>query len=226
MLISTFRTGTALCCAIGLLAFACTESSTPTTPTTSANAAAESVNPQTGAAVHLHSSDDKGYIDGWFNGETVQLYYTKSYFCTQLPDSAPDAARCEIGADGEVPPRGGPIPIIYAIAWTGLSQPVQPDPATFACGINSGCLNHPGMIDASRVGGRISINPAAAQPHCHGAPRRVAPYGEHPSGQPWGVESDRECQDARKGSRAAGRRLGPSGRADEHLLLHRVVAIA
>ena len=165
MLISTFRTGgTALCCAIGLLAFACTESSSPTTPTTSANAAAESLNPQTGAAVHLHSSDDKGYIDGWFNGETVQLYYTKSYFCTQLPDSAPDAPPCEIGTDGDVPPRGGPIPIIYAIAWTGLSQPVQPDPATFACGIGSLCLNHPGMIDASRVGGRISIPPL---PHSH-----------------------------------------------------------
>jgi hypothetical protein len=104
-------------------------------------------------------SEDKGYIDGWFDGSAVQLYYTKSYFCAEPPLSGAPSD-CELGAPAEVAPRPGPIPTIYAIAAVGF----QPDPATVACLRGSPCLNHPAMIDASRIGGPAS---ALALSHSH-----------------------------------------------------------
>jgi hypothetical protein len=67
-----------------------------------------------------------------------------------------------IGADAEVSPRPGPIPTIYAIAAVGF----QPDPATLACRAGSPCLNHPAMIDASRVAGPGATN-VPGLPHSH-----------------------------------------------------------
>jgi len=104
-------------------------------------------------------SEDKGHIDGWFDGREVQLYYTKSYFCAEPPVSGAPTD-CEIGAPPEVGPRPGPIPTIYAIAAVGF----QPDPATVACVAGSPCLNHPAMIDASRIGGPAN---APALSHSH-----------------------------------------------------------
>lgn len=111
-------------------------------------------------AIGIHGvsqSTDKGYIDGWFDGREVQLYYTKSYFCAEPPASGAPSD-CEIGAPPEVAPRPGPIPTIYAIAAVGF----QPNPSTLACLQGSPCLNHPAMIDASRIGG-----PAAAPALSH-----------------------------------------------------------
>jgi hypothetical protein len=99
----------------------------------------------------VRQDEDKGYIDGWFDGQDVQLYYTKSYFCAEtdpLLSAAPTF--CEIGAPSEVAPRPGRIPTIYAIAAVGF----QPADSTLACVKGSPCLNHPLMIDASRVGGQ------------------------------------------------------------------------
>jgi hypothetical protein len=105
----------------------------------------------------VSQAGDKGYIDGWLDGHDVQLYYTRSYFCAEPPSSAASSS-CELGAPGEIAPRAGPIPTIYAIAAVGF----QPDPSTVACLAGSPCLNHPAMIDASRVGG-----PAMATPPSH-----------------------------------------------------------
>jgi len=104
-------------------------------------------------------SNEKGHIDGWFEGIDVNLYYTKSYFCAEPPSSGA-ASDCELGAPPQVGPRPGPIPIIYAIAAVGF----QPDPETLACLAGSPCLNHPAMIDASRIGGPAS---ADALSHSH-----------------------------------------------------------
>jgi len=105
------------------------------------------------------NDEEKGYIDGWIDGEDVRLYYTRAYFCAEPPSSGA-ASNCELGAPGVVTPRSGPIPIIYAIAAVGF----QPDPATVACPAGSTCLNHPAMIDASRVGGSSTANPPS---HSH-----------------------------------------------------------
>jgi len=110
-------------------------------------------------AGHLspNADEDKGYIDGWFEGEDVQLYYTKSYFCDAL---SPGATPCEVGAPPDNAPRPGPIRTIYAIV---AAPPILSsiDPATLACPFNSACLNHPAMIDLSRIGGSPTAGPAA-----------------------------------------------------------------
>lgn len=111
-------------------------------------------NPNSGA------HDDHGYIDGWFNGERVQLHYTKTFFCAEPPESAASSG-CELGADAETAPRPGPIPTIYAIAAVGG---IQPPLSTLACAPGTVCLNHPAMIDASRVGGPPDGPPV---PHSH-----------------------------------------------------------
>jgi hypothetical protein len=136
---------------------ACTTQNSPAAPTSSVAAVASA------GAHDRHDTgthDDKGYIDGWFEGETVKLYYTKSYFCEEPPSSAAPSD-CEIGAPAEITPRPGPIPIIYAIAAVGG---IMPDLTTLACAPGSVCLNHPGMIDASRVGGPAN---GPALPHSH-----------------------------------------------------------
>src|SRR5262245_19170919 len=116
-------------------------------------AMAETTNPNA-------ASDQKGYIDGWFEGSTVQLYYIKWFFCAEPPDSLA-LTSCEIGAPAEVAPRPGPIPSIYAIAAAGI----QPDPSTLACLLGSPCLNHPAMIDISRIRPGATVTGPVAHSH-------------------------------------------------------------
>ena len=104
---------------------------------------------------------EEGYIDGWLDGEDVSLHYTKWFFCEEPPASGADSG-CEVGAGAEVYPRPGPIPTIYAIAAVGI----QPDPATLACPAGSPCLNHPAMLDVSRVAAPGATN-VPALPHSH-----------------------------------------------------------
>jgi hypothetical protein len=111
-----------------------------------------------------HTPEDKGYIDGWLGGGDVRLYYTKSYFCAEPPSSGAPT-NCEIGAPAEDAPRNGLIPTIYAIAAAGF----QPNPATVSCLAGTPCLNHPGMIDLSRIGGPASASPVSHS-HIFGEP--------------------------------------------------------
>jgi hypothetical protein len=144
-----------------LLIAGCSEPATPVSP--SPNGSATYLNRDLVAdspvSHHAAAHDDKGYIDGWFNGTDVRLHYTKSYFCAEPPASGAES-ECVIGADAEVPPRPGQMRKIYAIAAVGF----LPDFATLACAPGSPCLNHPLMIDASRVGGRED---GPGLPHSH-----------------------------------------------------------
>ena len=105
------------------------------------------------------AGDAKGFINGWMDGETVDLRYTRQYFCAEPPASAV-ASNCEVGAAATVTPRSGPIPKIYALAAAGF----QPDPATLHCKGGTLCLNHPPMLDLSRLGLPASV---ASPPHSH-----------------------------------------------------------
>jgi hypothetical protein len=135
---------------VSLLLAGCTDADTPTAIPV-AHPAHFNQNSAAGA--------DKGYIAGWLDGEDVSLHYTKWFSCEEPPESGA-ASGCVIGADAEVDPRPGPIPTIYAIA----AVRIQPDPATLACAAGSVCLNHPAMLDASRIGGPAD---APALPHSH-----------------------------------------------------------
>jgi hypothetical protein len=156
--------------ATAMLIAACTSRTMPTaTGQVASNVpqAAADLSGSTAATANMHAGhnsaagDDKGYIHGWVDGQEVELYYTKSYFCEEPPASGAPSG-CELGADATVPPRPGPIPTIYAIAAAGIT----PDPSTLACRAGSVCLNHPAMIDASRV-----LGPGATSipgvPHSH-----------------------------------------------------------
>ena len=81
-------------------------------------------------AVHaMHSiakPEDKGYIEGWFDGASATVLHEVA-FCAEPPASGA-SSNCEIGAPSEEAPRPGPIPTIYAIAAAGFA----PDPSTVA----------------------------------------------------------------------------------------------
>jgi hypothetical protein len=148
-----------------LVLTACSDLARPTAPGSAlTDTQGRSASHQAGvASAHEHLDGDKGYIDGWFNGETVQLHYTKAFFCEEPPASGAEDSECEVGADAEVAPRPGPIPTIFAIAWTAGFP--FPDLSTFSCGPGTVCLNHPAHIDVSRVvPGRSN---APALPHSH-----------------------------------------------------------
>lgn len=168
-------TGLALVTLCGLYT-ACSQVATPASPSSTA-AAAASATPVPSATTagdmmqHVSNAqasapDEHGLIDGWFNGSTVHLYYTKSYFCEEPPSSGAPSG-CEIGAPAQTAPRPGPIPKIYAIAAAGI----HPDPSTLACPAGSTCLDHPAMIDASRVAGAGATS-IPGVPHSHIVERR------------------------------------------------------
>jgi len=145
---------------IGSLLVACADPGTPTAVSLDGLAPHFNHNAAAGA--------EKGYIDGWLDGKDVSLHYTKLFFCEEPPTSGA-ASDCVIGADAEAYPRPGPLPTIYAIAAVGI----QPDPATLACPAGSPCLNHPAMLDASRVAGPGATN-VPGIPHSHIIAKRQA----------------------------------------------------
>ena len=87
-----------------LLIAACSTSTTPTAPTSAPSAVsgalehgghgATAAGTASAADPNSVAHNDKGNIDGWFNGEDVQLYYTKSVFCDPL--SPTTTVPCEL----------------------------------------------------------------------------------------------------------------------------------
>lgn len=146
---------------------ACTSQSTPVAPSHAASLSAMHEHAGTPSEQNSAADGDKGYIKGWYNGGEVELFYTKSFYCSEPPSSGA-ASGCEIGADAITPPRPGPIPTIYAIAAAGG---IQVNPLTLSCAPGSPCLNHPLMLDASRVGGGAN---QGGIPHSHIVTERTA----------------------------------------------------
>jgi len=105
------------------------------------------------------AGDAKGLINGWYNGTTVSLRYSRMYFCAEPPTSAV-STQCEVGEDATIAPRSGPIPILYAIGPAGFT----PDPSTVHCPGGTVCLNHPHALDLSRLGLPDSVQAPA---HSH-----------------------------------------------------------
>jgi len=155
--------GALVATAVALIVVACTtRPSAPGSPTSVAGPSGATSALAAAHTSHAAAPDqERGYLDGWFKGADVSLFYTKWYFCEEPPESGAPSG-CVIGAGPEVTPRPGPIPTIYAIAAVGF----QPDPSTLACKPASPCLNHPAMIDASRVVGARGTN-IPALPHSH-----------------------------------------------------------
>ena len=144
---------------LGIALAACAESPTPSgmrAPRAMTRADAPAPGDPNSAA-----GDVKAFIGAWLDGAPVELRYTRSYYCEEPPTSVAPS-ECEIGAMPESFPRGGPIPVIYAIAPIGFT----PDAATLHCPGTPLCPNHPPMIDVSRLGipGVVTVSRA---PHSH-----------------------------------------------------------
>ena len=101
-----------------------------------------------GSAPNSAAGAPHGFTAGWLKGNTVQFFYTKEFFCAQPPSSGAPS-QCEVGADGTVDPRPGPIPTLYVMTPIGF----RPDASTLQCPIVGSCINHPSTIDLSRVFG-------------------------------------------------------------------------
>jgi hypothetical protein len=106
-----------------------------------------------------------GFTAGWFQGNTVQFFYHKPFFCrTPVEDGNPvgSTTDCEVGSDGTVDPRLGNIPILFVMTPIGF----RPADATLQCPVVGHCINHPSTIDVSRVFGPGTEN-APLPAHSH-----------------------------------------------------------
>jgi hypothetical protein len=146
---------------LGLAVAACSDARTPSN-TEPARAKALSADVQTAGDPNSAADDVKAFIPGWLNGTAVKLLYTRAYFCPQPPTSIAPTG-CEIGALPESFPRGGPIPVIYALAPIGFTPT---DPTTLHCPGTPLCPNHPAMIDVTRLA-LPGVTVVARAPHSH-----------------------------------------------------------
>src|SRR5207302_9929747 len=91
-----------------------------------------------------------GFTAGWLQGQTVQFFYHKPFFCrTPVEDgnAVGSTTACEVGSDGTVDPRLGSIPILFVMTPIGF----RPAESTLQCPMVGHCINHPSTIDLSRV---------------------------------------------------------------------------
>ena len=116
---------------------------------------------QTSVSASAHGGAAVGFTDGWENGTTVSFFYTKNFFCAEPPSSGAPT-QCEVGEDGTVDPRPGPIPELYVLTPMGITVPQS----TLHCPIAGSCINHPSTIDLSRLLGPSAAN-APLPPHSH-----------------------------------------------------------
>lgn len=100
------------------------------------------------------AGDDKGFTGGWYDGRTVDFFYNKDFFCKEPPTSAADSD-CQIGAEPEVAPRGGNIPVLYVMTPLGF----RPAESTLQCPEIGNCINHPSDLDVTRVFGETNGGP-------------------------------------------------------------------
>ncbi|CAN5844921.1 MAG: hypothetical protein H0U67_03875 [Gemmatimonadetes bacterium] len=108
---------------------------------------------------------------GWFDGKVVTLFYNKDFFCAQPPSSGADSG-CSLGAEPEVMPRGGNIPVVYVMV-----PLFSPAPPNLHCPVSGECINHPATMDLTRVFGAGTEN-ASLPPHSHIIDKRVSGWWE------------------------------------------------
>lgn len=106
-------------------------------------------------AGHQSSAGDaKGFTGGWFDGETVEFFYNKDFFCSEPPANAA-ASSCVLGEEPQTAARPGNVPVLYVMTPLGF----RPDDATLQCPVVGSCINHPSDIDVTPVFGTTNGGP-------------------------------------------------------------------
>jgi hypothetical protein len=119
-----------------------------------------------------------GSTTSWFEGDDVQLVYTRQFEC-KMPPSAASPSGCEMGADAQtVPVIGTAIPTLYVMVPLGFT----PDPSTLHCPNVGNCVAHPSTLDMTRVFGAGTAS-SPLPPHSH----IIIDMDNH-NNDPWKVE--------------------------------------
>ena len=126
-----------------------------------------STGPGGGGAPHVD-----GTTQGWFNGSTVTLSYTRGFACP-MPPAAHSASGCEAGAPpvstGSTGPYSTPaaVPPIYILV--PLYTP-GPPMSTLQCPTPGMCVDHPNDIDLGTYLGAVfgaGDTMMVSPPHSH-----------------------------------------------------------
>jgi hypothetical protein len=103
-----------------------------------------------------------GSTTSWFEGDEVQLDYTKQFEC-KMPPSAGSTSGCEMGAGPQTEPSNDTaIPVLYVMVPLGFT----PDASTLHCPNVGNCVAHPSTLDMTRVFGAGTAN-SPLPPHSH-----------------------------------------------------------
>ncbi|MDQ6888569.1 MAG: hypothetical protein M3068_14970 [Gemmatimonadota bacterium] len=119
-----------------------------------------------------------GSTTSWFEGDEVQLDYTKQFEC-KMPPSAGAASGCEMGDKAQTEPANDTdIPVLYVM----VPLEFTPAASTLHCPTAGNCVAHPSTLDMTRVFGAGTAN-APLPPHSH----IIIDIDNHKDG-PWKVE--------------------------------------
>lgn len=103
-----------------------------------------------------------GSTPSWFEGDVVQLDYTKQFECKK-PPAAGSVSGCEMGDTAQTKPASTlGIPVLYVMVPLGFTPPRS----TLHCPNVGNCITHPADLDVSRVFG-VGTEKRPLPPHSH-----------------------------------------------------------
>jgi hypothetical protein len=103
-----------------------------------------------------------GTTPSWFEGDVVQLDYTKPFECKN-PPAAGSVSGCEMGDTSQTKPASTlGIPVLYVMVPLGFTPPMS----TLHCPTAGNCVAHPADLDVSRVFG-AGTEKRPLPPHSH-----------------------------------------------------------
>lgn len=103
-----------------------------------------------------------GTTPAWFEGDMVQLDYTKQFEC-KSPPAAGSVSGCEMGDKAQTMPASTlGIPVLYVMVPLGFAPPMS----TLHCPNAGNCVAHPADLDVSRVFG-AGTEKRPLPPHSH-----------------------------------------------------------
>jgi hypothetical protein len=113
--------------------------------------------------VNAAADGERGTTGGWYDGRDTTFVYNKPFYCDTTVFSGADSG-CTVGAEPQVPPRGGDVPVLYVMV--PLGGVGDAGEASLQCPETGACINHPGTLDLSAVFGPGTEN-APLPPHSH-----------------------------------------------------------